>query len=95
MEQIIIKGKIEFIDEEIKGYSRKFTATLFDSACFKYGNGTSVEIAWGRLANGVVLNSELIDTRYDTTIKRNETDFKKWIQSYFKTNYRKHVLVIY
>ena len=95
MDKIEIKGKIEFIDDENKGYNRKFTATLQESPAFSYGNHTAVVIAWGKAATGCSLGSELIDTRYDTTIRRNERDFKKWIKNYFANNYATHVLKIY
>lgn len=95
MDKIEIKGKIEFIEEQSKQYSREFTATLTDSAAFSYGNRTAVKIEWGRLANGYVIPSEWIDTRYDTTIRRNERDFKKWVQNYFANRYGAHVLTLY
>lgn len=95
MENITIKGKIEFCDERNKKYDREFTATLQDSAAFEYGNKTSVYIKFGTMANGEHAEPILLDTRYDRTIKRNETDFKKWIKKYFKENFGKHILTIY
>lgn len=95
MDKIEIKGKIEFIEEQSKQYNREFTATLTDASAFSYGNRTAVEIEWGRLANGYAIHSEWIDTRYDTTIRRNERDFKKWVQNYFANNFGAHVLTLY
>lgn len=95
MDKIEVKGKIEFIEEESKEWNREFTATLTDSPAFSYGNHTAVVIKWGRLANGHAIRSELIDTRYDTTIRRNERDFKTWVKNYFANNYGAHVLTIY
>lgn len=95
MDEIKIKGKIEFIDEQNKQYNRKFTATLTNAPAFSYGNRTAVEIEWGKLANGCTIHSEWIDTRYDTTIRRNERDFKKWVQNYFANNFNAHVLTLY
>ena len=95
MDKIEIKGKIEFISEDLKGYDRKFTATLTESPAFSYGNKTGVVITWEKAANGCEFGSELFDTRYDTTIRRNERDFKTWVQNYFKNSYSAHVLTIY
>lgn len=91
---IKIKGKIEFIDEKNKQFNREFTATLTDSFAFQYGNQTAVKIEWGKLANGHSIPPKWIDTRYDTTIRRNRHDFKKWVQNYFKYNYVAHVLTL-
>lgn len=95
MKKITIKGKIDFCENENKEYSREFTAMLKDSVAFSYGNCTAVSILWGAMANGKVPNPIYLDTRYDQTIKRNETDFKKWVQKYFEENYEKHILVFY
>lgn len=95
MEQITIKGKIEFCEDENKGYNREFTAILQDSAAFSYGNQTAVYILWGVNADGMLCEPVYLDTRYDRTIKRNEIDFKKWVQRYFEKNYSKHVFTIY
>ena len=95
MENIKIKGKIEFCEEETKQYNREFTATLKDSTAFAYGNQTCVIIEFGKMSNGKKPESIMLDTRYDRTIKRNETDFKKWIKNYFKENYREHTLTIF
>ena len=95
MEEITIKGKIEFCEEEYKQYNREFTATLSKSAAFAYGNGTSVFIEFGTMSNGKAPYPINLDTRYDKTIKRNETDFKIWVQNYFKSSLQKHILTIY
>lgn len=95
MKQITIKGKIEFCEDENKEYNREFTAILQDSGAFAYGNQTAVTVLWGEMANGRIPDYLLIDTRYDRTIKRNEVDFKKWLQKYFKEHYSEHVLIIY
>jgi hypothetical protein len=93
--EIKVKGKIEFKDSYNKEYDREFTATLGESRAFQYGNGTYVEIEWGKMANGGSLQNTLLDTRYDITIKNNEKDFKKWVENYFKENYDDHILTIY
>lgn len=95
MENITIKGKIEFCDDKNKKYDREFTATLQNSAAFEYGNKTSVYITFGTMANGEYAEPIFLDTRYDRTIKRNEVEFKKWVQKYFKENYGEHTLTIY
>lgn len=95
MEQITIKGKIEFCEDENKEYNREFTASLSESVAFSYGNGTSVYIEFGTMTNGKVPYPVLIDTRYDKTLKRNETGFKEWLRKYFADNYNKHILTIY
>ena len=95
MENITIKGKIEFADDENKRYDREFTAILHDSAAFSYGNHTAVDIISGAMANGIIPEPVYLDTRYDRTIKCNKADFKKWVQNYFKENYGKHTLTIY
>ncbi len=95
MEQITIKGKIEFCESKNKGYNREFTATLQDSGGFEYDNKTSVVIYFGKALNGEMYPPQLIDTRYDRTIKCNETDFKKWVQTYFEEHFSKHILTIY
>ena len=94
-EPIPFKGKIEFCDDKYKEYDREFTAILHDSAAFAYGNQTAVNILWGVMANGMLPEPVYLDTRYDRTIKRNEADFKKWVQKYFAENYGKHTLTIY
>lgn len=96
MEQITIKGKIEFCDRGYQQYNREFTAILRDSAAFAYGNKTAVDILWGVMANGKKPEADLlIDTRYDKSIKRNEADFKKWVQTYFCNCLVEHVLTFY
>ena len=95
MNNIVVKGKIEFISEDLKGYDRKFTATLTESPAFSYGNHTAIVITWENAANGYEFGSELFDTRYDKTIKRNECDFKTWVKNYFENNYCAHILTIY
>lgn len=95
MEKITIKGKIEFCDNKHKQYDREFTVILQDSAAFEYGNKTAVTILWGINANGMLCPPVYLDTRYDQTIRRNEADFKKWVQTYFTENYSKHILTIY
>ena len=95
MEEIIIKGKIEFCEDENRKYNREFTAILQDSAAFAYGNQTAVHILSGEMANGMIPTPVHLDTRYDKTIKRNETDFKEWVRKYFAENYSKHILTIY
>lgn len=95
MKTITIKGKIEFCNERNKAYDREFTATLKESPAFAYGNKTAVIIVWGTMANGITKEPELIDTRYDTTIRYNAEDFKKWIQNYFKEYFSEHILTIY
>ena len=95
MEAITIKGKIEFCESYNKQYNREFTAILQDSAAFEYGNKTSVTISFEAMANGTTPQPIYIDTRYDRTIKRNETDFKEWVRTYFKEHFAKHVLTIY
>ena len=95
MEPITIKGKIEFCEDECKGYDREFSATLQDSGAFAYGNQTAVCIVWGKAANGIVPQPTYLDTRYDRTIKKNEKDFKEWIRAYLSENFAKHVLTIY
>lgn len=95
MEPIIIKGRIEFCEEENKQYNRDFVATLQDSGAFHYGNHTAVTIEFGTMANGERAEGELLDTRYDTTIRKNESDFKKWVSNWFQENYYEHTLIIY
>lgn len=95
MENITVKGKIEFCENKNKEYNREFTATLSKSAAFSYGNGTSVYIEFGTMANGKVPYPVLLDTRYDKTIKKNEADFKEWVRKYLTDNYDKHILTIY
>ena len=90
--EIKVKGKIEFKDSYNKEYDRDFTATLGESGAFQYGNGTCVDIEWGKMANGRTAQNVYIDTRYDTTIKANEKDFKKWLVNYFTDNYDSHIL---
>lgn len=95
MKPITIKGKIEFCEREDKAYNREFEAVLEDSNAFAYGNQTQVLILFGRMANGMGCGPVILDTRYDRTIKRNETDFKTWIEKYFKEHYAEHTLTIY
>lgn len=95
MEQIIVKGKIEFCAKESKEYNREFTATVIDSPAFDYGNKTAVIITWGLMANGNSCDAVFIDTRYDRTLKLNEVGFKRWLQHYFEQNYGDHVLTLY
>ncbi len=95
MKEITIKGKIEFCKDENKEYNREFTAILQDSGAFAYGNQTAVTILWGVMTNGMLPAPVYLDTRYDRTIKRNESDFKIWVRKYFEENYSKHTLTIY
>lgn len=90
-----IKGKIEFCEEEDKECDREFTATLGKTGANAYGNQTVVVIVWDRMKNGTVPPRTIIDTRYDESIRFNETDFKKWMQLYLEKNYNKHVLTFY
>ena len=95
MEPIVVKGRLDFTGEETKQYSGEFEATLEESAAFDYGNHTAVTIHWGVMANGKRPQDKYLDTRYDTTIKRNKEDFKIWLQKYFENNFCEHILTIY
>lgn len=92
MEKIIVNGKIEFCEEANKCYDRTFVATLEKSGAFQYGNGTAVTIEWGITSQGKKVETTLIDTRYDTTIRKNEKDFKTWLMKWFYVNYCEHTL---
>lgn len=94
-QKIIVKGKLEFCEADYKGYSGEFTAILQDSSAFRYGNGTGVTIIWGKTVEGFSPLPLYLDTRYDSTIKRNRADFVKWLKSFFAREYRKHVCTIY
>jgi hypothetical protein len=94
MQDIIIKGRIEFCEPEARKYTRKFTATLTTSAAFDYGNRSAVVIEWGKMENGRTPEKVLIDTRYDRTLHRTPEGFKKWLINYFSEHYQKHILTI-
>lgn len=95
MEPIVLKGRIEFIEEENLDYNREFTATLRESAAFEYGNKTAVDIEFGPMANGRTLSPVLLDTRYDKTIKRDADGFRFWLRKYFRDNYANNIVIIY
>ena len=94
MKDTIITGKIQFCEKEFKKFDRNFKATLTESGAFSYGNKTAVIIEWDKMENGRTPESKLIDTRYDTTIKRDGSNFKEWLKNYFSENYQKHKLTI-
>ncbi len=94
MEPIVVRGKIIFKGEGAI-FNREFTATLQDSGASAYGNQTAVTIEFGVMANGEKPLGKLLDTRYDTTIRKNEKDFKEWVRKWFKNNYLSHTLTIY
>lgn len=91
MDKQVLKGRIEFTDEENKKFDRHFTATLDKTSGFTYGNDTCVVIEFGAMQNGKVPESKLIDTRYDIDIVEN---FKGWVELYFKTNFLEHTLML-
>lgn len=95
MEPIVLKGRIEFTEEENFEYNRDFTATLRESAAFEYGNKTAVDIEFGPMVNGRTPSPVLLDTRYDKTIKRNADDFRFWLRKYFRDNYADNIVIIY
>lgn len=90
MEKQVLKGRIEFIDDDKKEYNREFTATLDKSCAFDYGNGTCVVIKFGAMQNGRTPESKLFDTRYEKGITKN---FKNWLIGYFEREYCEHTLV--
>lgn len=95
MDKIIIKGRLEFVEEEAKEYSRDFTATLTKSAAFDYGNGTMVTIVYGLMNNGRKANDEYLDTRYSKTIRKDRLLFEQWIKVYLYENKRPCIVTIY
>lgn len=95
MDPIILKGRIEFTEEENFQYNRDFTATLRESAAFEYGNKTAVDIEFGPMANGKAPYPVFLDTRYDTTIKRTADGFRLWLRKYFRNNYADNITIIY
>lgn len=100
MKEISVRGKIEFCEEENKEYDREFTAILTEVYMCTYGYKKCVKIKcvkifWGTMKDGTLPARVIIDTRYDEFIRKNETDFKKWVQSYLEKNYDKHVLTFY
>ena len=95
MKEITVKGKIEFKEEKNKQYDREFTAILKGSNAFEYGNKTCVMVVWGEMANGKTSMSKFIDTRYDTSIKKNYDSFVVWVKKWFAENYQEHELTIY
>lgn len=93
MENIIIKGRIEFCEEQSKKFDRAFTATLCESGAFHYGNGTMVEVKFGKMANGRSCEPKIIDTRY-TNIERTKEGFEQFIRQWFDDEYLAHTLII-
>lgn len=94
MRETKITGKIEFCEKELQEFNRTFTATLTESGAFAYGNRTAVVIEWGKMMNGKKAEKVLIDTRYDRLIKQDGSNFKKWVETYFKEHYVEHILTI-
>lgn len=94
MKEIKLTGKIEFCEEHNKQFNRTFTATLKRYGGFQYGNSTCVVIEWGEMANGKRPMVKYLDTRYDTSIKKNLKSFKEWVIKWFSENYESHELTI-
>lgn len=90
MEQQILKGRIEFVDECNKKFDRDFTARLEKSKAFEYGNGSCVIIKFGAMLNGRTPESKYFDTRYEKGITKS---FKEWVVKYFQNNYYEHTLI--
>lgn len=88
MKETKITGRIQFCDKELQEFNRTFTATLTESGAFAYGNRTAVVIEWEKQGEWI------IDTRYDVTIKRDGSNFKEWIKSYFKERFETHKIEI-
>ena len=86
MKETKVTGKIEFIEKDLQEFNRTFEATLTESGAFDYGNKTAVVIEWGKMANGRTPDAILLDTRYDTTIKRDGSNFKEWLITYFENS---------
>lgn len=95
MEPIVLKGRIEFTEEENFEYNRDFIATLRESAAFEYGNKTAVDIEFGPMVNGRIPSPVLLDTRYDKTIERNADGFRFWLRKYFRDNDADSIVIIY
>lgn len=95
MQPITIKGRIEFINKHFSVFDRYFTATLQDTPATKYGNKTAVVITYGPMESGVTPEPQLLDTRYDTTIRKDKLNFKRWLEEYFDATLEKHRIIIY
>lgn len=96
MKDTVIHGRLEYCEKEWQDFNRTFTATLTESAAFTYGNRTAVVIEWGELPahGGKKFEPLLLDTRYDTTLRRDGSNFEQWLRNYFSINYRAHNLKI-
>ena len=94
MKDTIITGRIEFEEKGFKDFNRNFKATLTENAAFSYGNKTAVIIEWGEMDDGRKLETQYLDTRYDRTLKRDGSNFKEWLKTYFSDALRKHKLII-
>lgn len=93
MENITIKGRIEFCNEATKEFNGDFVATLCESGAFHYGNGTMVVVEFGIMANGNKPQRRLIDTRYER-IDLTKQGFEQFLRQWFKDEYLEHTLII-
>ena len=93
MENITIKGRIEFCDKANKKFDRNFIAMLIESVAFQYGNRTMVVVNFGKLKNGLEPETRLIDTRY-SRIELTKQGFEQFLRQWFKDDYLEHTLII-
>lgn len=93
MNPITIKGRINYTGKEFAIFSRNFTASLCCHVAFPYNNRKVVTIEWGPMENGIIPHSISIIT--SESIMPSESDFKDWLETYFKEHLATHSLIFY
>lgn len=68
------------------GHLARFEFGLVESEAFTYGNGTSVTIIDSNTAHPKA-NKEFLDTRYDTSLKRDGSNFEEWVDEYIDNRF--------
>ena len=68
------------------GHLARFEFCLVDSEAFTYGNGTSVTIVDNNTAHPTA-SKEFLDTRYDTSLNRDGSNFEEWVNEYIEDRF--------
>ena len=68
------------------GHFARFEFSLVESEAFSYGNGTSVTIIDSNTAHPAA-NKEFLDTRYDTSLRRDGSNFEEWVDEYIDNRF--------
>lgn len=95
MNEIVVEGKIDYLDVCNEHYNCTFHAVLQKSKSFCCGYKTFVTITYGLTVHGYLCKPDYIDITYDRSIRITEEDFKDWLCNYFNLTLSEHDLTFF